>query len=135
MLKPNTHFTHTHCTNSIQPNRKDSDLTQFFKNYVPNAAAGDDKVYKFVGDPGEGNPGVEASLDIQYIMGVAPGVKTEFWYFASNDFCGDLKNWTSMLLSNDDVPLVTSVSYGWQGDLKQIGCKESDVTDVDIEWM
>ena len=32
-----------------------------------------------------------------------------------------------MLLSNDDVPLVTSVSYGWQGDLKQIGCKEDDV--------
>ena len=49
---------------------KDSDLTQFFKTYVPKAAPGDDKVYKFVGDPGEGNPGVEASLDIQYIMGV-----------------------------------------------------------------
>jgi hypothetical protein len=113
---------------------KDSDLTQFFKTYVPKAAPGDDKVYKFVGDPGEGNPGVEASLDIQYIMGVAPGVKTEFWYFASNDFCGDLKNWTGMLLSNDDVPLVTSVSYGWQGDLKQIGCKEDDVTDVDNDF-
>ena len=64
----------------------------------------------------------------------APGVKTEFWYFASNDFCGDLKNWTGMLLSNDDVPLVTSVSYGWQGDLKQIGCKEDDVTDVDNDF-
>ena len=37
---------------------------------MPKAAPGDDKVYKFVGDPGEGNPGVEASLDIQYIMGV-----------------------------------------------------------------
>ena len=61
-------------------------------------------------------------------------MKTEFWYFASNDFCGDLKNWTGMLLSNDDVPLVTSVSYGWQGDLKQIGCKEDDVTDVDNDF-
>ena len=39
-----------------------------------------------------------------------------------------------MLLSNDDVPLVTSVSYGWQGDLKQIGCKEDDVTDVDNDF-
>ena len=65
---------------------KDSDLTEFFKNYVPNAASGDDKVYKFVGDPGEGGPGVEASLDIQYIMGVAPGVKTEFWYFCKQRF-------------------------------------------------
>lgn len=112
----------------------DSDLTAFFQNYVPNAAPGDDKVYKFVGDPGEGGPGVEASLDIQYIMGVAPGVKTEFWYFASNDFCGDLKNWTSMLLANDDIPLVTSVSYGWQGDLSQIGCHQADVTDVDNDF-
>jgi hypothetical protein len=91
-------------------------------------------VYKFVGDPGEGSPGVEASLDIQYIMGVAPGVKTEFWYFASNDFCGDLKNWTSMLLASDDVPLVTSVSYGWQGSLSQIGCQEADVTAVDNDF-
>eukprot|EP00945_MAST-04E_sp_MAST-4E-sp1_P008990 g8990.t1 len=112
----------------------DSDLTEFFKNYVPKAASGDDKVYKFVGDPGEGSPGVEASLDIQYIMGVAPGVKTEFWYFASNDFCGDLKNWTGMLLANDDVPLVTSVSYGWQGSLSQIGCHEADVTAVDNDF-
>ena len=85
----------------------DSDLTEFFKNYVPKAASGDEKVYKFVGDPGEGSPGTEASLDIQYIMGVAPGVKTEFWYFAGSDFCGDLKNWTGMLLANaDDILLV-----------------------------
>jgi subtilase family serine protease len=108
-----------------------SDLTEFFKNYVPKAVSGDEKVYKFVGDPGEGSPGTEASLDIQYIMGVAPGVKTEFWYFAGSDFCGDLKTWTGMLLANDDVPLVTSVSYGWQGDLKQIGCQQADVTAVD----
>lgn len=112
----------------------DSDLQEFFKNYVPKAVSGDDKVYKFVGDPGEGSPGVEASLDIQFIMGVAPGVKTEFWYFASNDFCGDLKNWTGMLLANDDVPLVTSVSYGWQGSLSQIGCQEADVTAVDNDF-
>ena len=109
----------------------DSDLTEFFKNYVPKAASGDEKVYKFVGDPGEGSPGTEASLDIQYIMGVAPGVKTEFWYFAGSDFCGDLKNWTGMLLANDDVPLVTSVSYGLQGSLSQIGCKQADVTAID----
>eukprot|EP00944_MAST-04C_sp_MAST-4C-sp1_P012949 g12949.t1 len=112
----------------------DSDLTEFFKKYVPSAAPGDDKVFKFVGDPGEGGPGVEASLDIQYIMGVAPGVKTEFWYFASMDFCGDLKNWTSMLLANDDVPLVTSVSYGWQGNLSQIGCHQADITDIDNDF-
>ena len=57
-----------------------SDLSAFFKKYVPNAATGDDQVFKFVGDKGASgeNGGTEASLDIQYIMGVAPHVKSEF---------------------------------------------------------
>ena len=38
---------------------------------------------------GNGQSGqVEASLDIQYIMGLAPGIKTEFWFYKSMDFCG-----------------------------------------------
>ena len=45
-----------------------------------------------------------------------------------------LKNWTGMLLASDDVPLVTSVSYGWQGSLSQIGCQEADVTAVDNDF-
>lgn len=60
-------------------NEKDSDLAQFFKEYVPNAQPGDEKVYKFVGDPDKQEAGVEASLDIQYIMGIAPHIKSEFW--------------------------------------------------------
>ena len=89
----------------------DADLTEFFKNYVPNAASGDDKVYKFVGDPGEGGPGVEASLDIQYIMGVAPG-ENGVLVLCKQHFCGDLKNWTGMLLASDDVPLVHQFPMG-----------------------
>jgi len=51
-----------------------ADLTTFFSKFVPNAKSGDDKVYKYVGDNAQGQ-GVEANLDIQYIMGVAPGIK------------------------------------------------------------
>jgi hypothetical protein len=76
---------------------------------------------------------VEASLDVQFLMGVAPGVLTEFWYVAGSDFCGDLKNWTQLLLDSDDVPLVNSVSYGWQGDLAEIGCDLSNAADVDAD--
>ena len=44
-------------------------------------------------------------------MGVAPGIKTDFYEQMNNDFCSDLKNWTTILLADDNVPLVHSVSY------------------------
>ncbi len=58
----------------------EADLEAFFKKYVPNAQPGDDQVFKSVGDKGGDGThgGTEASLDIQYIMGVAPHIKSEF---------------------------------------------------------
>jgi tripeptidyl-peptidase-1 len=113
---------------------KDSDLTAFFKQFVKDYEAGtDDKVSKFVGDKGEGSAQVEASLDIQYIMGVAPGIQTEFWLYNPSDFCGDLKKWTTALLADDSVPLVHSVSYGGQGDLSKIGCSAANSQAVDAD--
>merc|ERR1719188_403509 len=50
------------------------------------------------------------------------------------DFCGDLQQWTSAILANDDAPLVHSVSYGWQGEVSQIGCKASKVTEIDANF-
>jgi subtilase family serine protease len=111
-----------------------SDLKAFFAAEVPSAEKGDDEVAKFVGDPGDKSGQTEASLDIQFIMGVAPGVKTEFWLYDPSDFCADLKNWTTTMLADDDVPLVHSVSYGWQGNLTQIGCKGDNVDVVDADF-
>mmetsp|Transcript_28506 Transcript_28506/g.51830 ORF Transcript_28506/g.51830 Transcript_28506/m.51830 type:complete len:592 (-) Transcript_28506:171-1946(-) len=111
-----------------------TDLKLFFKKFVTGYKAGDDKVSKFVGDPGDRRAQVEASLDIQYIMGVAPGIKTEFWLFDPMDFCSDLKNWTTQLLADPSCPLVHSVSYGWQGDLDAIGCKKDNVDVVDADF-
>lgn len=108
-----------------------SDLVSFFKRYNPSAV---DTVSKFVGDKGTGTTGVEAGLDIEYIMGVAPDVKSEFWYWGGNDFCADLKNWTDAIISATNPPLVHSVSYGWQGDLSQIGCKDANVQDIDANF-
>jgi len=113
-----------------------TDLATFFKNEVPEAQAGDDVVSKFVGSTGAEGPGkVEASLDIQYIMGVAPGIKTEFWYYSSMDFCGDVKTWSDAILATQDVPLVHSVSYGGQGNLTgAAGCGGDIIANIDANF-
>lgn len=64
-------------------------------------------------------------------MGVAPHIKTEFWLFAGNDFCLDLKNWTDTILADDSAPQVHSISYGWQGNLTQVGCNPPEVSYID----
>eukprot|EP01003_Olkasia_polycarbonata_P005718 NODE_55_length_1873_cov_108.494518_g35_i0.p1 GENE.NODE_55_length_1873_cov_108.494518_g35_i0~~NODE_55_length_1873_cov_108.494518_g35_i0.p1 ORF type:complete len:548 (-),score=152.68 NODE_55_length_1873_cov_108.494518_g35_i0:170-1813(-) len=111
-------------------------LKSFFKKFVPNAKTGDDMVYKFVGtDAGKNGTGIEALLDIEYIMGVAPGLKSEFWEFPAQQFCMDLVKWTQTIATQGaDAPHVHSVSYGWQGDLKQVGCAAGDVDTVDAEF-
>ncbi|CAK0887369.1 unnamed protein product [Prorocentrum cordatum] len=111
------------------------DLDKFFADYVPSAAARSSKIYRYVGNKGTGPSGVESALDVDYIMGVAPGVLTEYWYWGGMDFCADLKNWTGTILASDSPPLVHSVSYGWQGNLSQVGCKPANVQDVDVNLM
>lgn len=108
-----------------------TDLNQFFEKYVPGSPKKAAKVFKYQGSPATGALGGESSLDIQTIMGIAPKILTEFWYQQSNDFCSDLKVWAGDILSAKNPPLVHSVSYGWQGDLNQIGCTTAQVTDID----
>ena len=57
-----------------------TDLAAMFAAYVRGYEPGvDDKVTEWVGNHTENSNGVEAELDIQYIMGVTPGIQTEFW--------------------------------------------------------
>jgi len=112
-----------------------TDLKALFAKYVTGYKAGvDDVITKHVGPYQESSGGVEAELDIQYIMGVSPGIQTEFWEFPGQDFGADLNQWTSNLTSQADVPLVHSVSYGWQGNLTQINVKDSDVAVIDTNF-
>eukprot|EP00316_Scyphosphaera_apsteinii_P011229 CAMPEP_0119307148 /NCGR_PEP_ID=MMETSP1333-20130426/7721_1 /TAXON_ID=418940 /ORGANISM="Scyphosphaera apsteinii, Strain RCC1455" /LENGTH=758 /DNA_ID=CAMNT_0007310623 /DNA_START=26 /DNA_END=2302 /DNA_ORIENTATION=+ len=113
----------------------DKDLRSFFKAEVPNAQPGDDQVAKYVGVPYRKGDGVEALLDVEFVMGVAPGVKTQFWEWPNMDFCGDLHNYTAAMLAADEPPLSSSISYGWQGDLAELHCKPADLAAVDINWM
>ena len=90
-----------------------TDLTTFFQKFVPNSKA--DTVYKVVGPNNPARPGDEASLDIQYLMGVAPNVSTWFYSQAQFNFYNDLVNWLTILSNQTDAPWVHSVSYGSQG--------------------
>ena len=97
-------------------NYKPSDLQKFFSKYVPNAPAGSDVVAKVIGDNNENDPGIEASLDIEYMMGIAPNVTTWFYCTADFNFYQDLTNWLNELSSEPAIPFVITVSYGEQGD-------------------
>ena len=80
---------------------------------VESCVTGDEKVSAFRGVPYKKGTGIEALLDIEFIMGVAPGVATEFWEWPDQDVCGDLFNYTAALLAPGG-PIVNSISYGWQ---------------------
>jgi tripeptidyl-peptidase-1 len=73
---------------------------------------------------------VEAALDVQYEMGIAPGIETEFWHWLPMDFCADLHAMTTALLSYSNVS-VMSISYGWQGDLSQLRCSPAQAEVVE----
>jgi hypothetical protein len=112
-----------------------TDLVNMFKRYVKDYKVGvDDVITNHHGAFEESSGGIEAELDIQYIMGVSPGIQTEFWEFPGRDFGMDLNMWTSNLTAGPDTPLVHSVSYGWQGNLSQIGVKQADVDVVDANF-
>jgi len=90
-----------------------SDLATFFQQYVPSMV---NDVPQIIGPNDQTNPGTEASLDIQYVMGVGQGVNTSFWYTAGRQpnntqnepFLVFLQN----LASDAQAPWVVSTSYG-----------------------
>jgi len=108
------------------------DVNTFFKMYVSNTTQ--PPPITCVGPKScEGGTGAEASLDIQYLIGMSPTVATEGWYFDGQtlDFCGTVRAWTQALLSAKTPPLVSSVSYGFSGDLTQSGCTAAGILGVE----
>jgi subtilase family serine protease len=69
---------------------------------------------KVIGYNDETNPGIEANLDIQYIMGVGVGVPTVFWsiYANSTEEIDDILAWAVAMSSTVNPPIVNSLSYG-----------------------
>lgn len=54
-------------------------------------------------------PGGEATLDVQWVMGIGQGVNTTTWSFPNGDY---ILNWAEAVAATPDAPLVTSISYG-----------------------
>jgi tripeptidyl-peptidase-1 len=91
------------------------DLQTFFSNFVPSMKG---QKANEVGPNDASQPGLEASLDIQYLMGMTQGGDSTFWYTsgrqphnAENEpflkFLYDVGN-----LTDDQLPSVISTSYG-----------------------
>jgi tripeptidyl-peptidase-1 len=91
-----------------------TDLKQFWSTYVPFAPF--QAVAGVVGQNDPTSPGVEASLDIEYLMGVAPNITTYFYSLKNFNFYNDLLTWTGELDNETNPPFINSVSYGSQGD-------------------
>ena len=110
-----------------------SDNTQFFQTFVKDANPDESKLFKVVGANAQAGPsGTEAALDVEYVMGVAPGILTEFWGFMQQDFCQDLLLFTAKILDTPNAPNVFSISYGWTAPLSELGCTQYEVQAVDI---
>jgi len=87
-----------------------ADLTVFQKLY--NLL--DQPMQKVVGPNKPGQPGLEASLDSEYIMAVAQNVSTWFYYTAGTDNGGQetFIEWITLVNNETLAPYVLSVSYG-----------------------
>jgi tripeptidyl-peptidase-1 len=90
-----------------------TDLTIFQNQYnLPKQAVastiGPDESYLCKISP---NSCVEANLDVQYIMALAPGAATTFWSIATTSQDPFL-DWIEALSSASDPPLIHSISYG-----------------------
>jgi tripeptidyl-peptidase-1 len=121
------------------------DLTNFYNQYVDPTVFDvqkGDELYT-CGPAGGCEPigshkaGTEAQLDIEYIAGVAPGIKNEVWSYQAMAWCTDLKNWTSDILDSHDPPQVFSVSYGIQGNVsadKNEGCSQEITMDIEDDF-
>jgi len=70
-------------------------------------------VAKVVGSNDASNPGVEATLDIEYITATAPGVPT--WFYSTKGLHQGQEpfvDWAQAMNNASLVPFVVSVSYG-----------------------
>lgn len=91
-----------------------ADLLSFQKKYDPSSAG---RLPDVVGNNDPTEPTLEASLDIQYLMSMAPNMTTEFWYTPGdqpdNKGAEPFIAWLAQVSSTPDaqVPKVFSISY------------------------
>jgi len=110
-----------------------TDLSDFFARYVPGAPASAATKVTSIGLNLPNSPGVEASLDIEYAMGVAPGVQMTFWSNPSFNFWSDLTSWMQQIADTPNAPWVHSVSYGDQRESQQPSSSYKDSLSAEFQ--
>jgi tripeptidyl-peptidase-1 len=75
---------------------------------------GNCKINKIIGTNVNNNPGIESTLDVEYIASTSGDVPLDYYIFPGMDFCSDMTSWTTNLLSQTKPGYVHSVSYGAQ---------------------
>jgi len=109
-----------------------SDLTLFFEEMgLPSAPV------TVIGSNDVTNPGEEANLDIQYIMGMAPGSPTTFWSIYANSTIeiDNILKWALAIGDMDTPPLVNSLSYGMTENHVDTYLGQGYLARSDIEFM
>ena len=103
------------CTGFLSQFISPDDVQKFFKQFAPSESG---KTFTVNGPNTPSQPGIEASLDVEYIMSVGSNVKTIFWSKAGEQpgnpanepFLAWLEDVAA--LPDDKVPKVFSASYG-----------------------
>ena len=92
-----------------------NDLQQYFRLYVPSLIGAQPTI---LGYNNMHQPGTEASLDIQYIMGLTYGINTTLYYTSGRQpYTNSTTNepflkWLYNIQRHDNIPYVISTSYG-----------------------
>ncbi|KAI0744158.1 family S53 protease-like protein [Daedaleopsis nitida] len=98
-----------------------SDLQQFLGQFRPDITNGTFSVENLDGGSDAGAGTIEASLDVQYTVGLATGVPTSFVSVGNNnqDGIGGFFDVIKSLLEQDAPPLVLTTSFGMDEDVFQ----------------
>lgn len=84
------------------------DLENFAKQFNLNIAPVPSK--NIIGGNDPTSPQIEATLDIQYLLAVPPGVESWFWIEVDGAW---LYGWATHFFGTTPIPYVASISYGW----------------------
>nr|KAF6468369.1 tripeptidyl peptidase 1 [Rousettus aegyptiacus] len=100
------------CAQFLEQYFHDSDLAEFMRLFGGNFAH-QESVARVVGQQGRGRAGIEASLDVQYLMSAGANIST--WVYSSpgrHESQEPFLQWLLLLSNESALPPVHTVSYG-----------------------
>ncbi|XP_074073574.1 tripeptidyl-peptidase 1 isoform X2 [Macrotis lagotis] len=100
------------CAQFLEQYFHESDLEEFMKLFGKSFPH-KDSVSRVIGQQGEGRAGLEASLDVEYLMSTGANIST--WVYSNpgrHEAQEPFLQWLLVLSNESSLPLVHTVSYG-----------------------